>query len=137
MENKKEKNWREIVKTDFDFGWKKWKGVPSYAELTLQFQRGDILDIGYATCQLYTFLRSKDWKKRYYGIDVQKYEGYEYPKSAELIIGDALKVEFPEVDTVVLYNILEYVDDPIILLIKAINSTRGNVEMWYCCLSPA
>lgn len=82
-------------------------------------------------------MRSKDWKKRYYGIDVQKYEGYEYPKSAELIIGDALKVEFPEVDTVVLYNILEYVDDPIILLIKAINSTRGNVEMWYCCLSPA
>ena len=128
-----------FVKKDFDFGWKKWQGIPAYADLTLQHQRGDILDVGCATCQLYTFLRSKGWKRRYYGIDIQKYEGYEYPKGAELIIGDALKVEFPEVDTVVLYNILEHADDPITLLTKAISAARENVlinvpkrneEMW-------
>jgi SAM-dependent methyltransferase len=128
-----------FVKTDFDFGWKKWQGIPAYAELTLRHQRGDILDVGCATCQLYNYLKEKGWKGKYYGIDIQKYEGYDYPKDVELIIGDALKVEFPRVDTILLYNILEHVDDPIILLRKAISAARENVlinipkrneEMW-------
>jgi SAM-dependent methyltransferase len=128
-----------FVKTDFNFGWKKWQGIPLYADLTLQYQKGDILDVGCATCQLYIFLRSKGWKGKYYGIDIQKYDGYEYPRDIELIIGDALKIEFPKVDTVLLYNILEHVDDPITLLRKAIDAARENVlinipkrneEMW-------
>ncbi len=118
---------------------KKWQDIPAYADLTLQHQRGDILDVGCATCQLYSYLKEKGWRGKYYGIDIQKYEGYEYPKGVELIIGDALKVEFPSVDTVLLYNILEHVDDPITLLRKAINAARENVlvnvpkrneEMW-------
>jgi len=84
-------------------------------------------------------LKEEGWKGKYYGIDIQKYEGYEYPKGAELIIGAALKVEFPKVDTVLLYNILEHVDDPLSLLRKAISAARENVlinvpkrneEMW-------
>jgi len=133
------KSERDFVKTDFNFGWKKWQDIPLYADLTLQYQKGDILDVGCATCQLYVFLRSKGWKGKYYGIDIQKYDGYEYPRDIELIIGDALKIEFPKVDTVLLYNILEHVDDPITLLRKAIDAARENVlinipkrneEMW-------
>jgi len=128
-----------FIKKDFDFGWKKWQHIPYYAKLTLQYQKGDILDVGCATCQLYNYLKENGWKGKYYVIDIQKYEGYEYPKEVELIIGDALKVEFPSVDTVLLYNILEHVDDPITLLRKAINVAKKNVlinvpkrneEMW-------
>jgi len=128
-----------LVKTDFDFGWKKWKAVPPYIRFVLEYQKGDILDVGCATCQLYIFLRSQGWKGKYYGIDSQKYEDYEYPEEVNLIIKDALEVEFPRVDTVVLYNILEHVDDPIILLRKVISTARENVlinvpkrneEMW-------
>lgn len=128
-----------LIKTDFDFGWKTWQSIPAYAELTFQHQKGDILDVGCATCELYKYLRKRGWEGKYYGIDVQKYEGYEYPKDVELIIGDALKVDFPRVDTVLLYNILEHVDDPITLLKKAINAANKNVlinipkrneEMW-------
>lgn len=128
-----------FVKTDFDFGWKIWQGIPFYADLTFKYQKGDILDVGCATCQLYNYLKEKGWKGKYYGVDIRKYEDCEYPKDVNLIIGDALKVEFPRVDTVLLYNILEHVDDPITLLKKAINAARENVlinvpkrneEMW-------
>lgn len=108
----------DLVKTEFDFGWKKWTVVPEFAELALQYQKGDILDVGCATCQLYQFLREKGWQNNYYGMDCQKFEHYEYPKGVNLIIGDALKLEFPEVDTVILYNILEHVSDPVTLLKK-------------------
>ncbi|WP_457754643.1 hypothetical protein, partial [Thermococcus sp.] len=37
------------------------------------------------------------------------------------------EIEFPEVDTAVLYNILEHVDDPVRLLKKALNSAKYNV----------
>jgi hypothetical protein len=41
-----------FIKKDFDFGWKRWQGIPAYAKLTLQYQKGDILDVGCATCHL-------------------------------------------------------------------------------------
>jgi SAM-dependent methyltransferase len=128
----------KIVKKDFDFGWKTWI-EPHMAELALRCNRGDLLDIGCGTCKLFEYLRSRGWKGKYYGIDIKKYEGYRYPKGVELIIEDALEVEFPRVDTVLLYNILENVDNPIILLRKAIRAARKNVlinvpkrneEMW-------
>lgn len=130
---------KSLVKTDFDFGWKEWQSIPAYAELTFQYQKGNILDVGCATCQLYNYLRKRGWKGKYYGIDIQKYEGYEYPEDVELIIGDAFQISFPRVDTVLLYNILEHVDDPVALLRKAINAANENVlinipkrneEMW-------
>lgn len=129
----------EIVKKEFDFGWKNWTAAPEFAELALQYQKGDILDVGCATCQLYQYLREEGWDKNYYGIDYQKYESYEYPEGVNLIIGDALELEFPEVDTVILYNILEHISDPITLLKKALKAAKKNVliyvpkrneEMW-------
>jgi len=133
MENQK------IVKTEFDFGWKKWKTSPKYIKLVFQYQKGDILDVGCATCQLYSYLRSKEWKGKYFGIDSRKYDNYEYPEGANLIIGDALEVKFPRADTVVLYNILEHIGKPVALLKKAIKAAEQNIlinvpkrneEMW-------
>lgn len=128
-----------LVKKEFDFGWKKWTVAPEFANLALQYQKGDVLDVGCATCQLYQFLREEGWDENYYGIDFQKFENYEYPEGVKLIIGDALELEFPEVDTVILYNILEHVTDPVKLLKKALKASRKNVliyvpkrneEMW-------
>ncbi len=116
------------VKTDFDFGWKVWsKQPPPDADLALQHQHGNILDVGCGTCELYSFLRAHGWNGEYYGIDLERYEGYDYPKGAKLIIGDAFDVEFPPVDTVVLYDILEHVDDPQRLLSKSLEHCRHNV----------
>ncbi len=129
----------QIVKTEFDFGWKNRNIVPEYIRLVSQYQRGDVLDIGCATCQLYKYLKEQEWRGKYYGIDSKRYENYKYPQNVNLIIGDALEIEFPKVDTVVLYNILEHVDDPAILLKKAFNAAKENIlinvpkrneEMW-------
>ena len=128
-----------LVKTDFDIGYKKWKRVPEIAHLLYRYQKGDVLDIGCATCQLSTYLRERGWKGKYFGIDVQKYEGYQYPSDIQLMIGDAIRLELPEVDTVVLYDVLEHVDDPVELLKKSLRAARQNVlialpmrneEMW-------
>lgn len=125
-----------IVKTDFDFGWK--SGInPIVGDLTLKYNKGDILDVGCGTCQLYAYLRDNGWKGRYTGIDIQKHEGCVYP-DVDLVIGDALKLEFPKVDTCVLYNILEHINSPVELLAKAlktaqntlINIPKRNEELW-------
>jgi SAM-dependent methyltransferase len=115
------------VKTDFDFGWKAWRKKRPDADLALQHQRGSILEVGCGTCELYRFLRAQGWNGDYYGIDLQRYEGYEYPEDIKLIIGDAFDVEFPPADTVVLYSILEHVDDPRRLLNKALEHCQHNV----------
>jgi hypothetical protein len=47
-----------------------------------------------------------------------------------LIIGDASELEFPKVDTILLYNILEHINDPLGLLKKAINSSQENVLIY-------
>lgn len=116
-----------LIKTEFNFGWKEWSNPPIYAKLTLEKQKGDILDVGCATCQMYEFLKNNGWNGRYYGVDIQKYENYDYPNDVNLILGDASFIDFPEVDTVVLNNVLEHVDDPVMLLKKSLNSCRKNV----------
>ena len=130
---------KQIVKTNFNFGWKKWRSIPPYIELAFQHQQGDILDIGCGPCQLNNFLRSKGWTGKYYGIDIKKYKGCKYSKDINFIVGNALNLKFPKTDTVVLYNILEHIDDPVKLLTKALNSAKDNVlinipkrneEMW-------
>jgi SAM-dependent methyltransferase len=115
------------VKTDFDFGWKYKKKCSDTLNLALQHERGNILEVGCGTCELYRFLRARGWNGKYYGIDLQRYEGYDYPKGAKLIIGDAFDVEFPPTDTVVLNSILEHVDDPRRLLSKSLEHCRHNV----------
>ncbi|WP_457753373.1 class I SAM-dependent methyltransferase, partial [Thermococcus sp.] len=81
-----------IVKTQFNFGWQEWRTPPIYAKLALRYQKGDILDVGCGTCQLYRFLRKNGWEGKYYGVDIKRYD-YTYPKDIELIIGDALEIE--------------------------------------------
>jgi len=128
---------KRIVKTEFDFGWKSGVNI-AISELALKYNRGDILDVGCGTCQLFSYLKNGGWRGKYIGIDVNKYEGYVYPKSVDLIIGDAFRLKFPETDTCVLYNVLEHVDDPVRLLSKSlkasknvlINVPKRNEEMW-------
>jgi SAM-dependent methyltransferase len=128
-----------LIKTEYDFKWKKWDKKPAYAQLALKNQKGSILDVGCATCQIYEFLKENSWDNEYYGSDLERYSNYKYPENVKLIIGDANKVDFPEVDTVLLYNILEHVDDPVNLLKKSLNACKKNVlihvplrneEMW-------
>jgi len=117
---------KHIVKTEFDFGWKTQIN-PEIAELAFKHAGESILDVGCGTCQLYYYLRKRGWKGKYYGIDIRRYEGFKYPEDIVFILGDALEVEFPKVDTVILYNILEHVDDPIKLLSKAFRAASKNV----------
>jgi 2-polyprenyl-3-methyl-5-hydroxy-6-metoxy-1,4-benzoquinol methylase len=128
-----------LIKTEFDFGWKEWQDAPHYAHLALEYQKGSVVDVGCATCELYKFLRNNGWKDKYYGMDNTKYD-ISYPSDINLIIGDASETEIPKVDTVILYNILEHVDEPLLLLEKSIKACRKNVlinipkrneEMWY------
>ena len=117
----------EIVKREFDFGWKADGSVQPTDLLTLEYQKGDILDVGCGTCRLYSFLSQHGWTGRYVGIDARRYGGYPYPNGAELIVGDASTLTFPKTDTVVLYNVLEHVEDPCVLLSKSVESCQENV----------
>jgi 2-polyprenyl-3-methyl-5-hydroxy-6-metoxy-1,4-benzoquinol methylase len=117
----------EIVKKEFNFGWKAGGfGNPSN-RLALEFQKGNILEVGCGTCRLYNFLSQNGWTGKYVGIDAQRHEGYAYPAGVELMIGDAFTLTFPKTDTVLLYYVLEHVEDPCALLSKAIDSCQENV----------
>jgi 2-polyprenyl-3-methyl-5-hydroxy-6-metoxy-1,4-benzoquinol methylase len=116
-----------IVKKEFDFGWKAGGPVRPTDLLALEYQKGDILDVGCGTCQLYSFLNQTGWTGRYVGIDERRYEGYPYPTGVELVVGDTSTLTFPKTDTVVLYNVLEHVEDPCALLSKSVESCQKNV----------
>lgn len=129
----------QFVKNDFNFGWKSTVN-PTLGRLTVEYSKGDILDVGSATCQLFDYLNKHGWKGTYTAVDIEKYINFKYPKNVKLIIGDALKLAFPKTDTIVLYNILEHVDEKsaIKLLIKSlksgknvlINVPKRNEELW-------
>jgi len=127
----------EVAKRNFDFGWKT-RIAPHTAELVQRCNRGDILDVGCGTCKLFQYLRDRGWKGQYIGVDLKKYEKYEYPRGVRLIIGDALSMPLPRTDTCVLYNILEHVDKPSALLSKClgvskntlVNVPKRNEELW-------
>ena len=92
----------EIVKKEFDFGWKAGHSIYEADLLALEYQKGDILDVGCGTCRLYNFLIQRGWTGQYIGIDAQRYDDYAYPPGIELITNDATAVTFPKIDTVVL-----------------------------------
>lgn len=117
----------EIVKKEFDFGWKAGHSTYEADLLALEYQKGDILDVGCGTCRLYNFLSQREWTGHYIGIDAQRYDDYAYPAGVELITNDATTVTFPKIDTVVLYWLLEHVEDPCALLSKSIESCQKNV----------
>ena len=100
-------NSRELVNKEFDFGWKRGLWVNKSDLFVFKHQKGDILDVGCGTGQIYKILKQQGWNGQYIGIDLRKYDNYEYPDDIELIIADAFEVPFPEVDTVILHNILE------------------------------
>jgi len=120
-------NCSEIVKKEFDFGWKAGRSIYEADMLALEYQKGDILDLGCGTCRLYNFLIQREWTGRYIGIDARRYDDYAYPPDVELIVNDATAVSFPKTDTVVLYWLLEHVKDPCALLSRSIESCRKNV----------
>ena len=117
----------DIVKKEFDFGWKAGDSTYPPDVLALEYQKGDILDVGCGTCRLYNFLSQREWTGHYIGIDEHRYDDYAYPAGAELIVGDASTIPFPKTDTVVLYWLLEHVEDPCALLRKSIESCQENV----------
>ena len=117
----------QIVKKEFDFGWKARDSIYQADLLALEYQKGDILDVGCGTCRLYNVLTQRKWTGRYIGIDAQWYEDYAYPAGVELIKSDATTISFPKTDTVVLYWLLEHVEDPCALLSKSIESCEENV----------
>jgi SAM-dependent methyltransferase len=117
----------EIVKKESDFGWKAGDSTYPADQLALEYQKGDILDVGCGTCRLYNFLSRREWTGHYTGIDEQRYEHYAYPAGVELIVGDAATITLPKTDTVILYWLLEHVEDPCGLLRKCIESCHENV----------
>jgi len=127
----------KYVKMEFDFGWKTGIGYP-LGELALRHNRGDVIDIGCATCQLWVYLQQHGWKGKYTGVDVNRYEGYAYPPGVDLLIGDVLTMDLPEADTAIVYDVLEHVSDPVGVLRKALSAAphaivdvpKRNEEMW-------
>ncbi len=63
----------EIVKKEFNFGWKTSGYADAAYLLALEYQKGDILDVGCGTCQFYNFLSQKGWTGGYVGIDLKQY----------------------------------------------------------------
>ena len=73
------------------------------------------------------FFESKRTERGIVGIDVRRYEGYHYPTGIERIKGDTSTLTFPKTDTVILYNLLEHVEDPCNLLRKSVEICQKNV----------
>ena len=84
------------------------------------------------------YLRNHGWKEHYVGVDTKRYEGYEYPKGVNLIVGDAMNVALPKTDTCILYNVLEHLGNPSELLSKCLRISKNtlitvpkrNEELW-------
>jgi 2-polyprenyl-3-methyl-5-hydroxy-6-metoxy-1,4-benzoquinol methylase len=98
--------------------------------LALEHQKGSILDVGCGTFRLYNFLSQNGWTGKYVGIHARRYDGQAYPAGVELLIGDKFTLSFPKTDTVVLYYVLEHVEDRCALLSKSIESCQENVLLF-------
>jgi len=126
-----------IVKKSFEFAWKS-QMHPMLGDLALQHNRGNIVDLGCGTCQLYVYLKERGWRGEYIGIDLYAYEDATYPHGVTLIFGDAATLTLPQSDTYVLYDVLEHVDDPVGLLSKCLQVSQNvlvavpkrNEELW-------
>jgi len=126
-----------VAKTDIQFPWK----GQIHEELGLRVlanNRGDVVDVGCGTCQVYHHLVKNGWRGKYVGIDAVAYEGFTYPSEAEIIFGDALKMALPTANTFILYDVLEHVEDPIALLSKCVQAAdnvlvavpKRNEDLW-------
>lgn len=126
-----------LVAETKDYPWKTAVN-PILGDLALAYNRGNIVDLGCGTCQLYVYLKERGWNGTYIGIDEQRYEGYAYPDGVTLVIADAFTVDLPPSDTYILYDVLEHVNDPVRLLSRCLRVARNvlvavpkrNEDLW-------
>lgn len=126
-----------VAKTDIQFPW---KGTihADLGRLALAHNRGDVVDVGCGTCQVYHHLVKNGWRGKYVGIDAVAYDGVSYPPEVQMLFGDALTMELPSANTFVLYDVLEHVSDPIALLAKCVQAAdnvlvavpKRNEDLW-------
>jgi SAM-dependent methyltransferase len=126
-----------VAKTDIQFPW---KGEINQAlgKLVVDHNRGNVVDVGCGTCQVYHHLLKNGWKGEYVGVDAVAYQGHTYPEAIKVILGDALHIPLPQSNTYILYDVLEHVEDPIALLTKCIRNAdnvliavpKRNEELW-------
>jgi SAM-dependent methyltransferase len=106
--------------------------------LVVRYNRGNIVDVGCGTCQIYHHLIGSGWKGKYIGVDVTAYENHTYPQEVSLMFGDALELDLPRSDTYILYDILEHVEEPVKLLAKCLDHAKNvlvavpkrNEDLW-------
>ncbi len=126
-----------VARTDIQFPWK-GEIHPELAKLVVEHNRGNVVDVGCGTCQVYYHLLKQGWKGEYVGVDQVAYPGYTYPEAIQVILGDALRVDLPRSNTYVLHDVLEHVEDPIGLLTRCIGNSENvliavpkrNEDLW-------
>lgn len=126
-----------IVKDHLDFPWKS-QIHPDLGRLVVEHCRGNVVDVGCGTCQVYRHLRGNGWNGEYVGIDNVAYDASAYPEGAKVLVGDALSMELPTSDTFILHDVLEHVDDPVALLTRCVRNAKSvlvavpkrNEELW-------
>lgn len=126
-----------VVKTSVEFAWQN-DIHPELGALLLQHCYGDVLDVGCGTCQVYRHLKKNGWSGSYVGIDAVTYDKSKYPEGANVLLGDALRMDLPKADTCVLHDVLEHVEDPVTLLRKCLESCgkalvalpKRNEDLW-------
>lgn len=112
-----------FARTDFNWEWKA-EEAPEIARLARERVGRVVLDVGCGSVQLYRYLSATGWTGRYIGIDKEARPALSV-LPIEYIPGDVLEVAFPEVDTCLLYNILEHVRAPDKLLAKSLSKSRN------------
>lgn len=126
-----------IAKADIQFPWKGEINL-ELGKLAVEHNRGNIVDVGCGTCQVYQHLMKHGWQGEYVGVDAVAYQGYTYPEAVKVILGDALCLDLPQSNTYILYDVLEHVEDPIGLLSKCVRNAdnvliavpKRNEELW-------
>ena len=126
-----------VVKLSVDFPWKS-DAHPMLGGLVVRYNRGNVVDVGCGTCQIYHHLVGAGWKGKYVGVDVTSYEEQAYPQEVSLMFGDALELDLPRSDTYILYDVLEHVEKPVELLAKCLTRAQNvliavpkrNEDLW-------
>ncbi len=83
-----------VAKADMQFPWKGEINA-ELGKLVVEHNRGNIVDVGCGTCQVYHHLLRHGWKGEYVGVDEVAYQGITYPEAIKIILGDALRIELP------------------------------------------